>query len=218
MVRPGCCARWGLRGGRGRLVNVCARGETNCRVVKSGGQLPAAQRGAGAGGGTEDEGTRDTASTHARASRRAGWNQPGSLRDATRVTRFGGSHAPRECVRLPKQQLCPSTPNRVAVRGRERVRAAWARLGSSGCVRARVTPSPGSACGAAVRCDANPDAKPVNIVVASSPSDAVESPRKSVSRKLTLRYVLTETHTSSRNRGPSITPTGCKFQRAWNDH
>lgn len=41
---------WGLRRGRERLVNVCARGETNCRVVKSGGQLPAAQRGAGAGG------------------------------------------------------------------------------------------------------------------------------------------------------------------------
>ena len=56
MVRPGCCARWGLRGGRGRLVNVCARGETNCRVVKSGGQLPAAQRGAGAG---EDGGRGD---------------------------------------------------------------------------------------------------------------------------------------------------------------
>ena len=192
------------------------RNELSGRQI--GGSTPRGPARSRRGGGTEDEGTRDTTSTRAHASRRAGWNQPGSLRDATRVTRFGGSHAPRECVRLPKQQLCPSTPNRVAVRGRERVRAAWARLGSSGCVRARVTPSPGSACGAAVRCDANPDAKPVNIVVASSPSDAVESPRKSVSRKLTLRYVLTETHTSSRNRGPSITPTGCKFQRAWNDH
>ena len=155
MVRPGCCAVGSAARRRGPAVR--AR-RTNCRVVKSG-STPAASA-EPARGRTR---TRDTASTRARASRSAGWNQPGGLRDATRVTGCGGSHAPRECVRLPKQQLCPSTPNRVAVRRRERVRAAWARLGSSGCVRARVTPSPGSACGAAVRCDANPDAKPVNI-------------------------------------------------------
>ena len=185
MVRPGWCAR-----------GVCGNtGEARQRVPREKRTVGSSNRGVNsprpsaepARGGTGDEGTRDTASTRARASRSAGWNQPGGLRDATRVTGCGGSHAPRECVRLPKQQLCPSTPNRVAVRRRERVRAAWARLGSSGCVRARVTPSPGSACGAAVRCDANPDAKPVNIVVASSPSDAVESPGKSVSRKLTRR-------------------------------
>ena len=162
MVRPGCCAR-GVCGEDGRGSSTCARAEkrtvgSSNRGVNS--PRPSAEP---ARGGTGDEGTRDTASTRARASRSAGWNQPGGLRDATRVTGCGGSHAPRECVRLPKQQLCPSTPNRVAVRRRERVRAAWARLGSSGCVRARVTPSPGSACGAAVRCDANPDAKPVNI-------------------------------------------------------
>ena len=177
----------GVCGEDGRGSSTCARAEK--RTVGSSNlgvnsPRPSAEP---ARGVTGDEGTRDTASTRARASRSAGWNQPGGLRDATRVTGCGGSHAPRECVRLPKQQLCPSTPNRVAVRRRERVRAAWARLGSSGCVRARVTPSPGSACGAAVRCDANPDAKPVNIVVASSPSDAVESPGKSVSRKLTRR-------------------------------
>jgi hypothetical protein len=179
----------GVCGEDGRGSSTCARAEKRTVGSSNRGVNSPRHSAEPARGGTGDEGTRDTASTRARASRSAGWNQPGGLRDATRVTGCGGSHAPRECVRLPKQQLCPSTPNRVAVRRRERVRAAWARLGSSGCVRARVTPSPGSACGAAVRCDANPDAKPVKpVVVASSPSDAVESPEKKR---------LPKTHTTS---------------------
>ena len=192
MVRPGWCALF-----------VCGNtGEARQRVPREkrtvGSQIggstnaPRPSRGRRAEG-MGDDGTRDTASTRARTSASAGRLFAGGLRDVTHVAHSSGAGCFFSRTHLAsafvyrKQQQCPSTPNRVAVWRRERVRAAWARLGSSGCVRARVTPSPGSACGAAVRCDANPDAKPVNIVVASSPSDAVESPRKSVSRKLTRR-------------------------------
>ena len=85
----GVVRSWGLRE-HGGGSSTCAARETNCRVVKSGGQLPAAQRGAGArrGRGTTRRATRRL-HARARVSASAGRLQSGGLRDATQVTRIG---------------------------------------------------------------------------------------------------------------------------------
>lgn len=77
----------GVCGEDGGGSSTCAARETNCRVVKSGGQLPRPSAGL-ARGGTGDEGTRDTASMRSRVSGSAVRIGPGGLWDATHVTRL----------------------------------------------------------------------------------------------------------------------------------
>ena len=93
--------------------STCAARETNCRVVQSGGQLtPRGPAGAGARRGRGTTG-RATRRLHARARTRARVGSSPEASGMPPMCRFVGrgvlflSHAPRECVRLPKQHQMP---------------------------------------------------------------------------------------------------------------
>jgi hypothetical protein len=104
---------WGLRehGGGEARQRVPREKRTVGSQIGGSTNAPRPSRGRRAEG-MGDDGTRDTASTRARTNASAGRLFAGGLRDATHVTRFVNarvlilSHAPRECVRLPKQHQC----------------------------------------------------------------------------------------------------------------